>query len=195
MAEKEAQIEVERKYQPTEEQLKSLLEGSDFIGRKDNHDIYYDYPDFRLLKKSIKLRKRNGSFELKIKNISGSHIEIEDKNKIEEYFNLDEDLENFAENNFKIVGEFKTTRDKYKKDGFFIDIDKLDFEYEMCEIEVMIESEGKTKEANKRIKEFARGYNLEEKKILGKLAEYLRLFKPEVYNEIYENKLKEIKMK
>ncbi len=187
--------EVEEKYQPSEEQLKLLLEGSDFIGKKVNHDIYYDYPDFRLLKKSIKLRKRNNSFELKVKNKWRARGEVVDKKEIEAYLNINEDLESFVNNKLEIIGEFETFRDEYEKDGFIIDVDKTNFDYKMCEIEVMVENEEQSEETRLKIKEFARKYNFEEKKIKSKLAEYLRLFKPEIYREIYENKLKEVKMK
>ena len=37
-------IEVEKKFIPTEEQLKSMLEGAEFLGEKNLEDFYYDYP-------------------------------------------------------------------------------------------------------------------------------------------------------
>jgi adenylate cyclase class IV len=188
-------IEVEKKFQPTEEQLKALLNGSKFVAKKENNDIYYDYPDFRLLKESIKLRNRNGSFELKIRMPNSSHSEVEDKKEIEKFFNLENGLEEFVKNNLEIVGSFKTFRDEYEKDGFVIDIDVTDFGYEMCEIEILVETEEQTEEAKNRILNFAHSYNLESKKLKPKLTEYLKKNKPEVYKEIYKEKKELIKFK
>src|SRR3989338_7722720 len=79
-------IEVEKKFQPTEEQLKVLLEGAEFLGEKIVHDIYYDYSDYRLLKKDVRLRNRNNFFELKVGKSSGVSQEIEKREDIEKYF-------------------------------------------------------------------------------------------------------------
>ena len=59
-------IEVEKRFFYTEEQLAALIEDAQFVSVKVNHDIYYDHPDYRLISKNIRLRSRNGVFELKI---------------------------------------------------------------------------------------------------------------------------------
>ena len=51
-------IEVEKKFRPTKEQLENLLRDCIFIKEVVNHDLVYDYPDYRLISKSIRLRRR-----------------------------------------------------------------------------------------------------------------------------------------
>ena len=108
-------IEVEMRFQPKEEQLSSLLRDAFFVSSIEIHDVYYDYPDFRLLKEGIRLRKRDGLFELKIKKDSSIHQEIEDKNEIEKYFNLNIPLEEFIKKYLLIIIDYKNKREKYKK--------------------------------------------------------------------------------
>lgn len=75
-------IEVEKRFEPNEEQIKVLLEGAEFVGEVVLNDTYYDYSDFRLLKNDIRLRERNGAFELKIGKSSGVAEEIENEEEI-----------------------------------------------------------------------------------------------------------------
>jgi len=85
-------IEVEKKFQPTQEQLQKMLEEAEFVGEVANHDIYYDYPDYRLYTtpENKCLRNRNGSFELKMRSSSiYGRNEIEDKGEIERYFGVE----------------------------------------------------------------------------------------------------------
>src|SRR6266404_9401339 len=115
-------IEVEKQCQPTEDQLKMLLADAQFMGEKINHDIYYDYPDYRLFKKDIRLRQRDGLFELKIGESSGVSDEIEDRKDIENYFGTS-NLEEFIKNNLIIFIDYQSRRQKYKKDDFNISVD------------------------------------------------------------------------
>ena len=178
-------IEVEMRFQPTEEQLGSLIKDSLFVGSVEIHDIYYDYPDFRLLKKGIRLRNRDGFFELKIKKDTSIHQEIEDKHEIEKYFNLDAPLGEFINKDLLVIIDYKNKREKYKKGEFNIDIDKLSFGYNMCELELLVEKEEQASEAREKIINLAKEYNFEIKKILPKTVEYLRLFNKEKYEEIF----------
>ena len=183
-------IEVEKKFQPTDEQLASLLKDAQFLGEKINHDVGYDYPDYRLLKKEIRLRNRNGSFELKIskhKEASEVSHEIENKKEIERYFNTD-NFEKFVKDNLVIIVEIKTKRKKYKKGDFIIDIDELDFGYKVVEIELMVQKEDQIKDAQEKIMNLAKEYGLETKKLPGKRKEYFRLVKPEIYKKLYGDK-------
>src|ERR1035437_2614520 len=111
-------IEVEKKFQPTEEKLKSLLEHAEFLGEIINHDIYYDYNDFRLLKQDIRLRNRNGSFELKLGKSSGVAEEIEEEEKIKKYFDTSRPIQDFIKENLILVIDYKAKRRKYKKEEF-----------------------------------------------------------------------------
>lgn len=187
-------IEVEKKFKLTKGQLESLLRESEFVCTKDNHDIYYDYKDYRLLKSNIKLRNRNGNFELKIKTSTGVNIEIEKIEEIKKYFKII-NLDNFVKENLQIIIDYKTTRNEYKNDEFIIDHDVTDFDYELCEIELMVNNNNEEEKAKQKILEFALAHNFNIDKVLSKRMEYLRRFKPDIYREIYCNKFNEIKMK
>ncbi len=205
--------EVEKKFQPTEEQKKSLLEGAEFLGIENNHDIYFDKADFSFLKEGMKLRKRNGSFELKIKTASGSNEEINDIKEIEEYFQTDNLERYIKEKELKIIADYNTERHIYKKDGFSIHDDTTDFGHKVCEVERLFKGTGNKEKDDatarmlrEEIVKFATQYGWEIKKMVPKWAEYLKSFNPEGYNEIFiknkegkgrkENKLPfEIKMK
>lgn len=178
-------IEVEKRYQLTDEQERVMLEGAEFQGEKTIHDAYYDYPDYRLTKKAIRLRKRGERFELKIRKEAGVDGEVENEKEIADYFDLNESVTKFVEQNLiKVIG-YTTTRRKYKKAGFTIDIDDADFGYKICEIELLVNEDNEVGEAISEIKEFAEKYGFENQKTLPKRVEYLKRFKPEVYRELY----------
>jgi len=183
-------IEVEKKFKPTTEQLEKLLEEAKFLGEKNNHDIYYDYSDFHLMKDKIFLRNRNGRFELKIGGSSGVYEEIENENEIKKYFKFydaNESLQNFVASELIVVTDYVVHRKKYTKEGFVVDVDSCDFGYDMCEIELMVETQEEVPEAEDKILEFAFRYGLESKKGIAKGKMYLKKYKPEVYQEIYRN--------
>ncbi|MDO8659356.1 MAG: CYTH domain-containing protein, partial [Candidatus Parcubacteria bacterium] len=119
-------IEVEKQFLPTEYQLKTLLEGAQFMGEKMDHDIYYDYADYQLFKKDIRLRNRNGFFELKIGKSSGVSEEIQVKEDIKKYFSV-ENLELFVQTNLIVIVDYRTKRKKYKKEDFNISVDEMSF--------------------------------------------------------------------
>lgn len=181
-------IEVERQYEPTSEQYASLLEGAEFLGEVKNHDIYYDYPDFKFFKNKIKLRNRNGRFEIKQKISNNIVREIENEEEIKSFLGITKDLQSFAKEDLIVFLEYTTTRQKYKKEGFIIDVDETDFGMKSCDIEIMVETEELAEKAEEKLNDFAQKYNLVSRKILSKRATYLKLFKPEVYNELYVDK-------
>lgn len=177
-------IEVEQQCQPTEEQLKELLENAQFIEEYVDHDIYYDYIDYRLFKKDARLRSRNGSYELKIGKSSGVSEELETKEDIEKYFG-GTDLTEFIRSNLIPIIDYKAKRRKYKKEDFIITVDEMSFGYKVCEIELMVEKEEQIKDAEKKIEDLAKKFNIIIKKLHAKRKEYFRLVKPEVYKELY----------
>lgn len=185
-------IEVEKKFQPTEEQLKAMLEGAEFLGEVVNHDVYYDYPDYRYYtdERNTCLRNRNGVFELKMHTGKGVGKEVEDLRDIAEFFGV-ENLDTFVKEKLVPIIEYKTKRQKYKKDIFTIDVDETDFgigeKYLMCEIECMVENDDEVTETLEKIMNFAKQYNFETKKIFSKHKEYLRRIKPEVYEKLFNN--------
>jgi len=187
-------IEVEKKFQPTKEQLEKLLQGAEFLGEKVNHDIYYDYDDLRLFHDNIKLRNRNGNFELKIDKKVGNNDsdiishEIEDEEEIKTYLHINIPLEQYIQNNMIIFSDYINNRKKYKKGEFTIDVDNMDFGYELCEVELLVDSEEKAKEASDSILSFVKQFGIEIQKIPSKRETYLLLKKPELYEKIYGNK-------
>lgn len=181
-------IEVEKKFLLDKEQEKKLLEGAEFIAEKVFTDIYYDAPDYSLTANDKWLRSRENKFELKLPfNKLGEerqgdlYDEIEDENKIREIFGLAKDVDmetGLAGNGYSKFCTCKTTRKKYKKGLFGIDIDFVeyndDFTYELAEIELMIEDESKMQDAIENIIVFAKENGLEVKYVRGKIIEYLK---------------------
>jgi len=196
-------IEVEKKFKPTEEQLGRLIDGADPLGVTINHDIYYDYDDLRFFKENMRLRNRNGIFELKIGKSGAVSEEIEDVKEIERVLNITGGLENYIKEKLIAIMDYTTERQKYLKEGFNIDVDKTSFGYNICEVELTLdEKEGEKvpekeiEEAENKILNFALKHDLEVTQLNGKGKEYLRTMKPELYEIIQASKYKsEIKMR
>ncbi len=182
-------IEVEKKYQPTEEHLAALLQDCVFVKEVNLHDFYYDYPDYRLWKNEIFLRKRNGGYELKIQvKKTGAYEEIEDEEGIKNYFKTTQPISEFIKQNFIEAVNFRTKRRKYRKDEFNIDVDELDFGYSCIEIEAIVADESQIAAVNENIKKLAEQYNFFSRKAPPKRGEYFRLMKPELYKELYRDR-------
>jgi len=192
-------IEVEKKFILTPEQEKTLIDGAEFLGEKKNIDIGYDGPNFSLTTKDIWLRQRNGKFELKLpmnesleKRISDQYKELESDEEILAYFNTDigQTLQDFLDKNgYEPILTIVTTRRKYKKDGFTIDLDSMDFGYNIAEIEYIAEDE-KVKEATSAIIEFAKKYNIDTTSVVrGKAVEYLRRNNPKHFQALIDAKI------
>ncbi len=187
-------IEVEKKFRPTEEQLKRLLDDSVFIKEVVNHDIIYDYPDYRLIKKGIRLRSRNGNLELKAsteseddgdKMDSSFSLELENEEEIKKYLNINIPVAEFIKNNLIEGINIKTTRKKYKKDNFVIDIDNIDFGYQCVEIELMVENKSEVSSAYEKIINLAKTYGFDIQDVPTKKREYFRIVKPDVFRQLY----------
>jgi adenylate cyclase class IV len=184
-------IEVEKKFQPTDGQLSRLLVGAQFINEQKHTDIYYDLPDFSYLRKDTHFRKRDDKYELKIKMpVLSKHTsrfeEIDDETDILERLGFDRNagLEKIIKENMIISCVIKTKRRKYKKDEFIIDIDKTDFGYNVCEIELLVESETEMNQAEEKIIAFAKKFDFPIEKLPGKVKECLRITKPEIYKNL-----------
>jgi adenylate cyclase class IV len=87
-----------------------------------------------------------------------------------------EKIEPFA----KIVAE----RKKYKKDEFTLDFDITDFNYSVCEVELMVEDETKIDQAVEKIEKFRKENGFSDKKIKGKLIEYIYRNSPKHYESL-----------
>lgn len=186
-------IEIEKKFIPGEGDIERITKDAEFIGETINDDTYYD-KDFLLIKKDIYVRRRNGAFEMKVgirrKGMEGlisTYREVDDENTIREKLgitkkgNLDEDLE---ANGYKPFGAWKTTRRKYKKGEFTIDIDSVDYDYEVIEIELLVESLDDMDKATNKILDFAKELGLTNSPKTGKVSGFLTRNYPEKYKEI-----------
>ena len=189
-------IEVEKKFQPTKEQLENLLEGAIFLKEKSIHDVYYDFADFRLFKKDLRLRIRNSGFELKVyKPETNGRPRIADEytsdDDIKKVLNIsNEDLEKFVLDNMRVVCDFNTNRREYNKEGFTIDIDTTDFGFGVVEIEFLVENESDINMAEQKILNFAEKFKLKAVDLPLKTEAYLMEVYPEVYRKIYGDKEK-----
>lgn len=193
-------IEVEKGFILNSEQEKKLIDGADFLGEKINHDIYYDDEKYSLTTKDIWFRNRNGRFELKIpmnksleEKVSDQYEEIESDKDILSYFgaSAEKSVESFiAEKGYKPFCKIITTRRKYKKEGFNIDLDIADFGYRNAEIERMVNDASEMEKATDSIIAFAKNYDIfscEEK--WGKGVEYVRINNPRHFQALLDAKV------
>lgn len=192
-------IEVEKKFILTPEQEKSLIEGAEFLGEKQFTDIYYDDEDFSLTTKDIWLRERSGRYELKLpmnesieKRVSDQYRELDVEADILAYFgSRDKVVKDFlTEKGYKPFCSITTIRRKYKKEGFGIDLDVMDFDYTLAEIEYMTDDETKIKEVTQSIIKFAERHNIDTNAIIrGKVAEYLKIKSPTHFQALINAKI------
>jgi adenylate cyclase class IV len=180
-------IEVEKKFILNKEQEASLISGADFLGEKIFTDTYYDDSSYSLTKKDIWLRSRAGKFELKIPMNESIEIRILDRYK--EFENDEEILKYFGastnsnlidvinEKGYKPFCKFTTTRKKYKKEGFNIDLDTADFGYNIAEIEFMTNDDLTLQQVTDSIIKFAEKHDIPSSgySVRGKVLKYLEL--------------------
>lgn len=188
-------IEVEKKFQPTEEQLQKLLQGALFIKEKIIHDVYFDFSDFRIMRVGDRLRKRDDGFERKvfISTETGMRVahEYTDDESILKNLQINESYTSVADlvqKEMHPVCDFVNTRKEYKKDEFIVDVDSMNFGMDVVEIELQVESEDQIHEAEQKILQLAQSFGMEVKDLPGKTILYLRKMKPEIYQQIFENK-------
>ncbi|KKW32126.1 MAG: Thiamine-triphosphatase, partial [Candidatus Uhrbacteria bacterium GW2011_GWA2_53_10] len=160
-------IEIERKFAVTEEGKRRLTEGAEFVSEKTMTDTYYDTVDFQLTTKDRWLRLRDGKWELKeplhalgfSKRAADQYRELITEGEIRTALRLPagQDIEaDLAKTGYEPFATIKTVRRKYKKEGFVIDLDVMDFGYEIGEIELMVASEQEMDAAVARILEFGK---------------------------------------
>ena len=177
-------FEIEKSFEVQEEKLKKLLQEAEFVGQKVFTDVYYDTDTYDLTSKNIWLRKREGSFELKIPigkmTDTDRYEEIENEQKIKAFLDLHNEIilaDLLTQNGYKSFAKLTTTRKKYKHGDFNIDIDNAEFDdgYKFCgmEIELMVKDESKAEEASQKITQFAKIYGLKQS-YKGKVSDYLK---------------------
>lgn len=189
-------IEVEKKFIISEQYKKQLARDAEFLSERVFTDIYYDTENFLLTSQDKWLRSREGVFELKlslhngVERLADQYDELEDEQKIRQVLNLPPN-KNLADDLIK-AGYFpfctcKTTRRKYKKEPFIIDLDIVDFQdftYNIGEIELMVRDKSEIEDAIEKIMNFAKDQNLTVVPVRGKIIEYLKRAKPNHYQAL-----------
>lgn len=194
-------IEIEKKFLLTKQQQERLLSDAAELGEKKVVDSYLDTDDYQLTTADFWFRERNGTYELKapLRTGSGSYEatnryhEITDLHEIAAKLQLEPgvDFETaLSRAGIKRFMTCYTDRRSYEKQGFHIDIDAATyqdsaFRYAIAEIELLIENEAEADEADRRIVEFAKGFDLTvDEVVLGKVAAYLKAEKPDHYDAL-----------
>lgn len=160
-------------------------------------DTYYDDDVFSISTKDRWLRKRNGAFELKVPLHSASATErdadqfdeIEDEDGIRTFLNitqrgsLDEDI---ARAGYGPFGTIVTTREKYRIGDLTLDLDAIDYGYELCEIECMVERPEDMDSAIEKVRSCARSLGLVERPLKGKVFEYINRTNPRHFKALVD---------
>lgn len=192
--EKYKMIEIEKKYLVDDEKIKEITQDAKFLGQKELIDIYYDTDDFKLTTKDWWLRNRNGQYELKMvvlthgqKGSVDRYQEIEDQIEICSFLGINDRIpfeESLANEKIKPFAKIIAERKKYKKGEFNLDFDITDFNYSVCEVELMVEDETKIDQAVEKIEKFRKQNGFSDKKIKGKLIEYIYRNLPKHYENL-----------
>jgi len=195
-----SQIEIEKKFQPTEAQLVQLVNGATLLGRKELEDSYFDTDAFDLRMRDYWFRMRDGAYELKTPLFSPEHRESTATNQYHELTTLPEirealgvpagiDFEEaLARAGIKKFVTAHTTRNRYKKEAFEIDVDTVtyddsSFRYNLVEIELLLEDTAYVDEAEAKIIAFALRHGLDtSQNIDGKIVAFMKAEYPTVYD-------------
>jgi len=180
-------IEVEKKF---------LLSGGQ---ERVFEDEYFDDGKYSLTSRDMWLRRRNGRFELKTPLfVDGCERSVDQYDELEkeeeirsaldipESGNLEQDL---AKKSFFPFAKLTTTRKKFKKDGFILDFDIVDFgdsTYSIAEVEKMVEDKSQMESAVSEILEFAQKHGLESARVRGKVIEYVRRKNPDHFGVLID---------
>lgn len=192
-------IEVEKKFVLTFEEQKRLLADARLESEQSIADTYYDTSEYALLKSDRILRIRDGQPNLKIAlakrdaHFVARYHEVEDERRIRILLGLQSSgafAQALIAAGFQSFYSVITRRKTFRDAGFRIDVDRADYAdgttYELCEIELLVESVEQSEEAAKKIAEHAKGKNIPLAPARGKLLNYLFKTKPDVYAMICE---------
>ena len=173
-----------------------VLADAEFLGRWDYTDTYLDTVTFALTIQDIWLRSRGALFQLKVpirknltdnKRLASYYDQLDTEEDIRKQLNLAPDgslAEDIEAAGYVPCAAFTTTRSKYRKEGFILDDDFMDFDYRMLKIR-REEDEGEQNEAaEKKIMDFAGRYKLVEVPLRQKVIECIRRFSPTHYNSL-----------
>jgi len=187
------EIEIEKKFLLSDEEIARLIDGAEDFGERLQTDTYFDMPGYVLTTKDWWLRKRNDGFELKISmnadNLQSEtrYREVSNDAEICREIGLPDNgslCETLKEHGILPFGTWTTRRHAYAKDGFTIDIDHVDygsFQRNVVEIELIVPDESLAQQAADRIHAFAAAHNIRPARVAGKVAVYLARERPEHY--------------
>ena len=194
-------IEVEKKFILNEQDKERLTKNAQFLNERVFTDVYYDTEIFSLTSKDKWLRSRDGRFELKLPlhdgadRLADQYDELEDEQKIREALNLPSNgnlSDDLVKTGYSPFCTCKTTRRKYEKEPFIIDLDIVDFQdftYNIGEIELMVNDKSEIEGAIEKIMTFAKEQNLAIAPVRGKVIEYLKRAKPNHYQALVQAKV------
>lgn len=186
-------IEVEEKFELNDKVQAQIENKFQFASEREDHDIYFDAADNRLMLNDIWLRSRNGRLELKYPVRAGGHFnyrEYEEPEEIYKKLNLkyspDDDWKKIlSDNGFAPIMDFKSFRRKYKSGKFNIDVDRTDFGLNLFEVEVMVENDSDVEPAEKEIFDFIKQHGIAARQIFwGKVATYAQKFNPALLEKL-----------
>lgn len=186
-------IEVEKQFWLTKEQREELTSGADFWDVQDIIDVYYDTSEYDLAFADKWLRKRNGTFELKYYTdcaldhfCCGSEVLLDDD--IRDHLGIPASSAVFEQAlnqaGYKPYVTLTTKRYKYDINNFTVDIDEVDYGYTVCEVELIVGDNDAVEQAQKDILNFARKRDWSTEPVYDKVSEYLRQFKPELFEKL-----------
>lgn len=191
-------IEVEKKFILSGEDRERLTKEAEFLSERIFTDAYYDTSDFVLTSQDKWLRSRDGRFELKlplhhgVDRLADQYDELEDDDSIKSalgFVGENSLADNLAANGYKPFGTLTTTRRKYQKGDFIIDLDVIDFGdsiYTIGEIEMMVNDKSEIDGAIEEIISFAKEQRLTIAPVRGKIIEYLKRNNPDHYKVLVE---------
>lgn len=189
-------MEVEKKFYLSPEEEARLIEGATRVSTKTIGDVYFDR-GVELCITDRWLRLRDGIFELKLP----MHVVADGKPSVDRYQEIENDADiiaalelNLSELSeetltaigFERISDYKTERTSYQKDGFTIVFDKMDFGFEICEIERVVPEGTDLNQVADEILVFARKHGLKEERVLGKLLVYLQRRDPVRFQAMQE---------
>ena len=187
-------IEVEKKFLLQPADIKKLTAGAEFVKTITFTDVYYDTSDYALTRKDTWLRRRDARWELKIALSNALTRAVDQYRELETEEEIANELwlsaragsfpEQLKEAGYEPFVKLVTTRTKYRSGEFMIDIDSVDFGFNIVEIELMVNEESEMEPAVQKILAFAKGFGIVPTKVRGKVLEYLYRYNKEHYHAL-----------
>lgn len=184
-------IEVEKKCIPDIKIIDAIRKESQKTIKIVLEDKCLDFQDLRLIKNDIWLRCRNGRYDLKkpiLRKETWGDIyeEIEDEKRI-----LDElKIESFLDTALITLSHLITKREEFLLDPFTIVLDQVvcpenNFQYNLMEIELLVNSEDESEEARKEIDVFMKTHNIPcNVHVDSKFIAFIKDKRPDIYVSI-----------